>query len=98
MKMTEEQHENAVLTAEAIELHRELIRAKKELENVVLLKRKIVSLEQALKEHKIVLGISAAAIECLTLTQKDEGMGLLGQHLVGPETLKKIKEVLKETE
>lgn len=44
------------------------------------------------------LGISAAAIEALTLTQVEAGMGLVGKHIVVPDTLRRIREALAKFE
>lgn len=40
------------------------------------------------------LGIAEKAIEALTLSQKESGMGILGTHIVVPETLRRIREAL----
>lgn len=40
------------------------------------------------------LGVSEKAIEALTLSQKEYGMGLLGTHIVVPETLRRIQETI----
>ena len=42
------------------------------------------------------LGIAEKAIESLTLTQKESGLGLLGTHIVVPETIRRIREALSQ--
>jgi len=51
---------------------------------------------EEVKELKETLELSKLAIEALQLTQKEEGMGLLGQHVIGPTTIARIDKVLKE--
>lgn len=53
--------------------------------------------KERIAELERVLGIAEAAIESLSLTQKPEGMGLLGSDLVAPETLRQIREALQSS-